>query len=63
MDEFSDGKKIFAPKDNPGTIKREWIHLTDEEFDQVLKEFGNDPRAMAIELEIRIMEKNTCTQP
>jgi hypothetical protein len=39
--------------------KRKWTHLTDEEFDQVLKEFGNDPRAMAIELEIRIMEKNT----
>jgi hypothetical protein len=43
--------------------KREWVHLTDEEFDQVLKEFSHDPRAMAIELEIRIMEKNTCTQP
>lgn len=38
---------------------REWTHLTDEEFDQVLKEFSHDPRAMAIELEIRIMEKNT----
>ena len=33
--------------------------VTDEEFDQVLKEFSHDPRAMAIELEIRIMEKNT----
>jgi len=40
--------------------KRKWTHLTDEEFDQVLKEFSHDPRAMAIELEIRIMEKNTC---
>ena len=39
--------------------KREWVSLTDEEFDQVLKEFSHDPRAMAIELEIRIMEKNT----
>ena len=40
--------------------KREWVSLTDEEFDQVLKEFSHDPQAMAIELEIRIMEKNTC---
>jgi len=39
--------------------RKEWTHLTDEEFDQVLKEFSHDPRAMAIELEIRIMEKNT----
>lgn len=47
----------------PRSPKKEWTHLTDEEFDQVLKEFSHDPRAMAIELEIRIMEKNTCTQP
>jgi hypothetical protein len=29
MDEFSDGTKIFAPKNNPGEIKREWVGMTD----------------------------------
>jgi hypothetical protein len=59
MDEFSDGTKIFAPKDNPGTIKREWVGLTDEEFEEVIKELGKDPRILAVEIEIRLMEKNT----
>jgi hypothetical protein len=39
--------------------KREWVGLTDEEFEEVIKELGKDPRILAVEIEIRLMEKNT----
>lgn len=39
--------------------KREWVHLTDEEFEEVVKELGKDPRILAVEIELRLMEKNT----
>ena len=39
--------------------KREWVGLTDEEFEQLLSEFGDDPRFLAVEIEIRLMERNT----
>lgn len=39
--------------------KKEWSGLTDEEFEQLLSEFGDDPRFLAVEIEIRLMERNT----
>jgi hypothetical protein len=38
--------------------KREWVSLTDEEFEQILKELSHDPRLLAIEIEARLTEKN-----
>jgi hypothetical protein len=43
----------------PRPPKREWVGLTDEEFEEVIKELGKDPRILAVEIEIRLMEKNT----
>ena len=43
----------------PRPPKREWVGLTDEEFEEVINELGKDPRVLAVEIEIRLMEKNT----
>jgi hypothetical protein len=43
----------------PAPQKKEWVGLTDEEFEEVIKELGKDPRILAVEIEIRLMEKNT----
>jgi hypothetical protein len=40
-------------------VEREWVPLTDEEFEEVINELGKDPRILAVEIEIRLMEKNT----
>jgi hypothetical protein len=56
MDEFSDGTKIFAPKNNPGEIKREWVGLTDEER-KAFSYFVN--WEMLDQIEAKLKEKNT----
>jgi hypothetical protein len=64
VDEFSDGTKIFAPKDNPGTIKRAWIGLTDEEVNVIIdKEIGfnscwGPEEKFARAIEAKLKEKN-----
>jgi hypothetical protein len=58
VDEFSDGTKIFAPKDNPGTIKREWVGLTDEEKEKLVEAFyGTDIQRLEA-IEAKLKEKN-----
>jgi hypothetical protein len=42
----------------PRPPKREWVSLTDEEFEQILKELSHDTRLLAIEIEARLTEKN-----
>jgi hypothetical protein len=37
---------------------REWVSLTDDEFEKILKEFSHDPRLLAVEIEARLTEKN-----
>ena len=65
MDEFSDGATIFAPKNNSGAIKREWVGLTDEDFaDMVvitLDDNGTkfDSHVFAKYIEAKLREKNT----
>lgn len=48
-----------VPSDYSNSYQREWVNLTDEESEQILKDFGDDPRLMAVEIEVRLMEKNT----
>jgi arsenate reductase-like glutaredoxin family protein len=38
--------------------KREWVSLTDEEFEQIVKELSHNPRLLAVEIEARLTEKN-----
>ena len=38
--------------------KREWIGLTDEEFEEILRDFSHNPRLLAVEIEIRLTERN-----
>ena len=38
--------------------KREWVNLSDEEFEEILKELSHDPRLLAVEIEARLTEKN-----
>jgi ribonuclease HII len=38
--------------------KKEWVGLTDEEFEEILKELSHDPRLLAVEIEARLTEKN-----
>jgi hypothetical protein len=35
------------------------VPLTDEEFEEVINELGKDPRILAVEIELRLMERNT----
>jgi len=64
VDEFSDGTKIFSPKDNPGIIKREWVGLTDEEIKEIIGPWGDTPvkgytRKLFDQIEAKLREKNT----
>lgn len=56
LDELVAENQRLGLYDSP---KREWVGLTDEEFEQLLSEFGDDPRFLAVEIEIRLMERNT----
>jgi len=49
---------MSATTTEPEDLKREWVSLTDEEFEQILKELSHDPRLLAIEIEARLTEKN-----
>ena len=44
----------------PAPQKKQWVSLTDEEFEQILKELSHDPRLLAVEIEAQLTEKNLC---
>ncbi len=47
-----------VPSDYSNSHQREWVSLTDEEFEEILKELSHDPRLLAVEIEARLTEKN-----
>lgn len=38
--------------------KKEWVGLTDEEFEEILRDFSHNPRLLAVEIEVRLTERN-----
>jgi len=56
----SDGGEIMSQElvDETPECKREWVGLTDEEFEEILRDFSHDPRLLAVEIEVRLTERN-----